>query len=121
MLGEAQGPATDCYALASIVFFTLTGRPPFGDGPGETILARQLSDTLPSLLADTELADALSAWLKRGLATRVEDRFADAEEMRIAWRQMVRTVRRAEDPRPWWRRLIDGASEGEDPAPSTDW
>ncbi len=121
LLGEAQGPATDCYALASIVFFTLTGRPPFGDGPGEMVLAQQLSDSLPARLAEADFADPLAAWLKRGLATRVEDRFADAVEMRIGWRQMVRTVRRAEDPRPWWRRLIEGAAEDEGTAPSSDW
>jgi len=121
LLGEAQGPATDCYALASIVYFTLTGRAPFGDGPGETILAKQLSDTLANRLAQDGFADALTEWLQRGLATRVEDRFADAEEMRSAWRQVVRTLRRGEDPRPWWRRFIDAASEDEGSAPPSDW
>lgn len=52
LLGESQGPATDCYALASIVFFVLTGRPPFGDGPAETVLAHQLSDDLPAQLRE---------------------------------------------------------------------
>ena len=122
LLGEAQGPATDCYALASIVYFALTGKAPFGDGPGETILAQQLSDTLSARLQGDGFADALGDWLKRGLAPRVEDRFSDAEEMRIAWRQVVRTLRRAEDVRPWWRRLIDSASDDvEAAAPTADW
>jgi serine/threonine-protein kinase len=116
LLGEAQGPSTDCFALASIVYFVLTGHPPFGDGSGEMILAQQLSNTLPDRLLADGFADAIAAWLKHGLASRVEDRFGDAQEMRIAWRQVVRSVRRAEDQRPWWRRLIEGPQESDDQA-----
>lgn len=121
LLGEAQGPATDCYALASIAYYVLTGKAPFGDGPGETILAQQLADTLPARLSQDGFADALSAWLRRGLEPNIEDRFGDAEEMRTAWRQVVRTIRRSEDERPWWRRLIEGSPEEPEPAPSSDW
>ena len=121
LLGEAQGPATDCYALASIVYYVLTGKPPFGEGPGEAILAQQLSDTLPARLLADGFADALAEWFRHGLAPRVEDRFGDAIEMRIAWRQLVRTLRRAEDARPWWRRLIEGAPEDGEAAPASDW
>ena len=121
LLGEAQGPATDCYALASIVYFVTTGRAPFGDGSAETILAQQLSDTLPARLAEDGFPEALSEWLLRGLSARVDDRFADALEMRIAWRQVVRAVRRAEDQRPWWRRLIEGLQEDEPVEPTSGW
>ena len=121
LLGEAQGPATDCYALASIVYFVTTGRAPFGDGPAETILAQQLSDTLPARLEEDGFPEALGGWLLRGLAARVEDRFADALEMRVAWRQVVRSTRRAEDQRPWWRRLIEGLQEDETAEPSSGW
>jgi serine/threonine-protein kinase len=108
LLGEAQGPATDCYALASIVFFALTGRAPFGEGRSEQVLAQQLSDTVAEKLAAPGFPEPLYEWLLRGLAARIEDRYSDAEEMRMAWRQVVRLVRRVEDQRPWWRRLIDG-------------
>lgn len=122
LLGESQGPATDLYALASIVYFVFTGRPPFGDGPAEVILAQQLSDTLPERLLQDGFPEELGSWIARGLAQRVEDRFADAQEMRAAWRQVVRATRRAEDQRPWWRRLIEGLQEDE-PAESVtpDW
>jgi serine/threonine protein kinase len=121
LLGEAQGPATDCYALASIVYFVMTGRAPFGDGPAEMVLAKQLSDTLALRLEADAFPEALGSWLLRGLAPRVEDRFADALEMRIAWRQVVRATRRAEDQRPWWRRLIEGIQEDAPVEPPSDW
>jgi serine/threonine-protein kinase len=121
LLGEAQGPATDCYALASIVYFVLTGKPPFGDGSAETILAQQLSETLPERLLAMGFADELGAWLSRGLAQRVDDRFPDAQEMRAAWREVVRAMRRAEDQRPWWRRLLDGPQDDVEAAPPADW
>lgn len=121
LLGEAQGPATDCYALASIVYFVLTGRAPFGDGPAATVLARQLSDGMSDQLREEGFPDELGAWLARGLAQRVEDRFEDAEEMRAAWRQVVRSIRRAEDQRPWWRRLLEGIGDDEEREPVQDW
>ncbi len=103
------------------MYFVITSRAPFGDGPAETVLAQQLSNTLPARLLDEGLPEALSEWLQRGLATRVEDRFADALEMRVAWRHVVRAMRRAEDQRPWWRRLIEGLQEDEPSEPSSGW
>ena len=99
----------------------MTGRAPFGDGPAETVLAKQLSDTLALRLEADAFPEALGSWLLRGLAPRVEDRFADALEMRIAWRQVVRATRRAEDQRPWWRRLIEGIQEDAPVEPPSDW
>jgi serine/threonine-protein kinase len=122
LLGEAQGPATDLYALASIVYFVLTGRPPFGDGSAEYVLAQQLSDTFLEHLLEDGFSEELGSWISRGLAQRVEHRWADAREMRAAWRQVVRATRRAGDQRPWWRRLIEGLQEDEPTTPVTpDW
>jgi serine/threonine-protein kinase len=122
LLGEAQGPATDLYALASIVYFVLTGRAPFGDGSAAFVLAQQLAGSFAHRLEQDELPDALRAWIARGLAQRVEDRWSDAQEMRAAWRQVVRATRRAEDLRPWWRRLIEAVQEDEPASPVTpDW
>jgi serine/threonine-protein kinase len=120
LLAEPQGPATDCYALASIVYFVLTGAPPFGDGAPEIILARQLSGVLPRFLEGDILPDELREWLTRGLATKVDDRFSDAQEMRLSWRRVVRNMRRYDAHRPWWRRLMNGlqSDEGSTPAGS---
>ena len=125
LLGEAQGPATDCYALASIVYFVLTGHAPFGEGKAEAVLARQLAEVLPDGLRREGFTDELREWLRKGLSARVEDRFEDAADMRMAWRHVVRSMRRAEDQRPWWRRLLEGPTDEADDlserlAPSSD-
>jgi serine/threonine protein kinase len=122
LLGEAQGPSTDCYALAGIVYFVLTGRPPFGDASVEQVLAQQLGDRLVERLQLDAFPLALEEFLTRGLASDTAQRFPDAAEMRMAWRQVVRQMRRTDDPRPWWRRVFEGpleeeASFGEDAMP----
>lgn len=119
LLGESQGPATDCYALASIVYYTLTGVPPFGDGPAETILARQLSDTLPDRIREHGFSEPLERWLERGLAPKLQDRFDDAEDMRQAWRMTVRALRRGDESKSWWRRLFDGLGEEDEVTPES--
>ena len=42
LLGEPQGPAVDCFEIAAITAFLLTGKPPFGTGDGRVILSRML-------------------------------------------------------------------------------
>lgn len=110
LLGEEQGPATDCYALASIVFFALAGHPPFGDGRSEQILAKQLSENYRDIIAAPHFPEPLYEWLVKGLEPSVKDRFADADEMQTEWRYVVRAMRYGEHQRPWWRRLIEGPS-----------
>ena len=42
LLGEPQDAAADCFSLAAIVAFALTGSPPFGERDSASILAREL-------------------------------------------------------------------------------
>jgi serine/threonine-protein kinase len=109
LLGEPQGATADCFAIAAIVAFALSGMPPFGDGDARTILARQLGGQ-PEF---DEYNEALAAWLRQGLAVAPEDRFPDAATMRRAWAAAIRSVTRAEQRAGWWRRLMFGA-----PAPA---
>ena len=104
LLGEQQGVTADCFAIAAIVAFALSGRPPFGEGDARTILARQLGGEL-----DVEgYQEALADWLRQGLAATPDARFQDAAAMRRAWQTAVRSVHRAERRAGWWRRLMFG-------------
>jgi len=102
LLGEPQGSQVDCFEIAAITYFLLAGKPPFGSGDGRAILARELS-------GDVDLdgiAPDVAEWLRRGLAARPEDRFADANAMRDAWREAAENAANAEEHAPWWRRLF---------------
>lgn len=85
LLGEAQGPQADCFAMAGIVIFALSGRPPFGDGDARAILARQLG-------GDVRLdgyPPAIAVWLRRALEPEPQKRFSDAAAMQLAWREAL--------------------------------
>ena len=102
LLGETQGPAADCFALAAIVVFVLTGEPPFGGGDAKAILARQLSGVVDLDRFPPEIA----AWLRRGLSADPDERFADAAEMQAAWRDAALAER--ERKTSWWRQWLVG-------------
>ncbi len=103
LLGEPQGASVDYFALAAIVAFALTARPPFGDGDAEQIVARQLAGKFDT----SAFAPSVGEWLKRGLAVEVDARFSDAVEMKDAWRAAVRAAKRRERA-AWWRRNSAG-------------
>jgi serine/threonine protein kinase len=113
LLGEAQGPGVDCFAVAAIVVYVLRGHAPFAGKTGPAILAQQLSGQLD--LSDFE--PPLAAWLRRGLAADTDQRFPDALVMQAEWRRLMRAaeasaqVSEAENgsvaERPsWWHRII---------------
>ena len=102
LLGEPQGPGADCFALAAITYFMLSGRPPYGDVDGPAVLAAQLAGRLKL----DGFHPAVAAWLRRGLAADESQRFSDAAEMRGAWRTVREEVARGDEPLGWLRRWV---------------
>jgi serine/threonine protein kinase len=107
LLGEAQDAAADCFSVAAIVAFAMSGAPPFGDRDGPTILARELRGEVDLAAYPPEIGE----WLQHGLAPNAADRFEDAAAMQAAWRDAVQAVFERERQLPWWRRWFgaDGA------------
>jgi serine/threonine-protein kinase len=99
LLGEAQGPQADLFALAGIVVFALTGEPPFGDGDPQEIVARQLGRKIDF----SSYPVAVGKWLERAFDPSPEKRFADAATMNEEWRKAVSSSLRKERS-AWWRR-----------------
>jgi len=100
LLGEAQDWAADCFSVAAIVAFTLSGKPPFGERDGKAILARQLSGQFDV----SQYPPPVAEWLRRGLAPAPEDRFPDAAAMQEAWREAALAALDDNHRVPWWRR-----------------
>ncbi|HEY5440300.1 MAG TPA: serine/threonine-protein kinase [Gemmatimonadaceae bacterium] len=107
LLGEPQEAAADCFSLAAIAAFVLTGAPPFGESDSKVILARELAGQLDI----SRYAPEIGEWLQRGLAAHADDRFPDAASMQEQWRTAAGVVLERERRVPWWKRLF-GSEEG---------
>jgi eukaryotic-like serine/threonine-protein kinase len=107
LLGEPQDAAADCFSIAAIVAFAMTGAPPFGEKDSASILAAEMRGDIDLSGYEPEIAE----WLRRGLAAAPEDRFEEASAMQIAWREAVQAVFERDRQVPWWRRWFgnDGA------------
>ena len=104
LLGEQQDAAADCFSLAAIVAYALSGAPPFGERDSASILAREMRGDVDLSNYPEEIGD----WLRRGLSASPENRFVDASAMQQAWREAVQAVLERERQIPWWRRWFGG-------------
>ncbi|MCC6318682.1 MAG: protein kinase [Gemmatimonadaceae bacterium] len=110
ILGEAQGPAVDCFAAAAIIYYALTGRPPFEAPDPQGLLAQQLGARTDTSM----LPEPIAAFLQKGLAPDPATRFADGDAMRNAWRELVaEREREARRQDTWWGRVL---GRGDTPA-----
>jgi eukaryotic-like serine/threonine-protein kinase len=107
LLGEVQDASADCFSFAAVLYFTLTGAPPFGETDPKAILARMLGGTVDT----SKLPPEIGEWLSRAFAPTASERFTDAAEMQLAWRDAVRIVLDREQEVPWWRRFFSGEHE----------
>jgi len=72
----------DLFSVGAIVYQLLTGRAPF-EGPNELAVINALLSTNPVFVPE-DLPEPLQWILRRALARRPENRFADAQEMQEA-------------------------------------
>ena len=109
LLGEPQEAPADCFSLAAIVVFVLTGKAPFGDNDPKTILARELAGNFDLSAFPPEVG----AFLQRAFSPDPDDRFLDAAEMQTEWRTAATAVLERERRLPWWRRIFGGDETGD--------
>ena len=85
--GEAKTVASEVYGVGVILYELLTGATPFGGGPLDEILRRQVEDEVipPSLRApELRVSLSLERVVLRALAKQPEARYPDAEAFRAA-------------------------------------
>ena len=100
LLGEPQGESADLFSIAAIVYFVLTGEPPFQADDSRALLAMQLSGRVNL----DGFAAPVAGWLRRGLEADPDKRFTDAAAMQEAWREAVREVLADNDGIQGWLR-----------------
>jgi serine/threonine-protein kinase len=109
LLGEAQEAPADCFSLAAIIVFVLTGEAPFGDHDPKTILARELAGKIDL----SAFAPEIAALLQRAFSPDPDDRFPDAAAMQSEWRTAAAAVLERERRLPWWRRIFGNDEAGD--------
>jgi serine/threonine protein kinase len=73
---------TDVYALGAILYFILTGRPPFESASGNELRSRILgSGPLPPRKVASGIARALEAVCLKAMTRNPEERYASAQEL----------------------------------------
>ncbi len=79
--GEATA-ASDVYGLGAVLYFALTGRPPFkGDSPGATLLSHLNDSPLAPSERLRDVPADVDALVLRALAKKPEERFADGRAL----------------------------------------
>ena len=92
---------SDLYSAACVIYEMLGGEPPFTGATPQAILARRLSQAVPSLgILRENLPSGVERALVRALARTPADRFASAAEFATALRAGPEDARR-----PRWRRV----------------
>ncbi|HEV2643195.1 MAG TPA: hypothetical protein VGT98_10825, partial [Candidatus Elarobacter sp.] len=81
--------AADIYAAGAVVWFALTGSPPYRAADARSLVAMQLRHRLP----DAPLPGPVAHWCHTALAPDPRRRFVDADAMRSAWRAALDAAR----------------------------
>src|SRR5262245_38530672 len=76
------GPPADVYALGAVLYFILTGRPPFdGNGLTDLLIKVVMEPPVPPSARNAEVPPDLEALCLRCLAKAPADRFVDAQAL----------------------------------------
>ena len=87
-------PACDVYSTGASLYFFLTGHTPHDFDNSQSAIATLLNQPpVPILQRDPELPTLLAQAVDRALAREPEDRFASAQEFRMALSEFVRKKR----------------------------
>jgi eukaryotic-like serine/threonine-protein kinase len=104
LLGEQVDRRSDLYSLSLVAIFALTGKPPFGGGTVESILAKQATGQLPDLrTVRQDIPERVIRALEHAAERLPDDRFPTAED----FERELRAGRDSWETKPkWWLRRL---------------
>ncbi|MGL4420638.1 MAG: serine/threonine protein kinase [Gemmataceae bacterium] len=75
-------PAGDQYSLGCVMYYCLTGRPPFPEGSAvEKMMAHQTKEPMPVREIAPEVAEGLCEVIRKLMAKKPEDRYSGCDEV----------------------------------------
>lgn len=90
LTGQGLGVQADIYALGLIIYELLTGKHVFAGSTASELISKHLSETIPNVqILRPELPGRLNEVLQRATAKDPRERFADARELAVAFRQAL--------------------------------
>lgn len=93
---EQVDARSDLYSLGATLFHMLCGRPPYEAASGPAVLAKHLTEPVPSLIASgADIGPRTEALVRRLLAKIPSERFASAGELVQALDGLVRELQAA--------------------------
>lgn len=101
---DGTDPRTDIYSLGAVMYFLLTGQPPFdGQRPMKVLIAHVHEEVTPPSRLVAGIPDDLERVVMRCLAKRREDRYPDAVSLQNALQQCTSAGRWSREiARRWW-------------------
>ncbi len=94
---SVQGPPTDLYSLACVIWELTTGRPPFRGGTPYVVMIAHMSDPPPPFKPTLSVPPGLEGWLRRLLMKQPMERFRRAADAAYAFRQLGDVVSQMSD------------------------
>ncbi|WKZ29478.1 MAG: serine/threonine-protein kinase [Patescibacteria group bacterium] len=90
--GKIDGRA-DLYALATVLFQLLTGRPPY-DGTAPEVLHKQIAAPMPAIVSPRgPVPPGMIEIVRKAMSKKPEDRYASATEMRTALERLQASLK----------------------------
>jgi len=120
---DGHDKRSDIYSLGAVMYFLLTGRPPFDyDKPLKVIIAHSYETPRPLCELAPDVPDSLQQIILRCLKKDPDERFQDAEHLALAldWTGLARSWSRTKAAQWWVERHTGGLRLSEAPLVSAD-
>ena len=99
-------PRSDIYSVGCILYFLLSGRPPFIECDPESLFALVLAEQPISIRVhrDQSVPDEIDGLVQRCMAKSVADRFQTIDELAVELDKLIpKYPWTIEQSRSWWR------------------
>lgn len=97
---SVQGPPTDLYSLACVIWELTTGRPPFKGGSSYVVMIAHVNDPPPPFKPIIPVPFGLESWLRRLLKKQPMERYRRAADAAYAFRQLGEVMPEMGDDEP---------------------